>query len=127
MTAPEITCTGCKRKNRAHRGYCGRCGASLQPVCRGCHFVNEAGDVYCGGCGNTLVLHAGAGAAAVPPPRMQGLPTPPRPPKPPTPARGPESEVSALFMPAQTASPDDQLPAANITQADLDRLFGGGT
>jgi hypothetical protein len=35
------------------------------------------------------------------------------------------SEMSELFAPV-AVTPDDSLPAANINQADLDRLFGAG-
>jgi hypothetical protein len=161
MTGADITCSSCRHKNRAHRGYCGRCGTSLQPVCRGCHFVNEVGDAYCGGCGNALVAHAAtfakaapASAARVPslsasalgasavgaspvgaaalgaipvplPPATAAVP--PSLPKLASSPRAQDAELAALFAPARAASPDDELPAANITQADLDRLFGGKT
>jgi len=35
------------------------------------------------------------------------------------------SEMSELFAPV-AVTPDDSLPSANISQADLDRLFGAG-
>jgi hypothetical protein len=57
-------------------------------------------------------------ATAAVPPSLPKLAPPPR---------AQDAELAALFVPARAASPDDELPAANITQADLDRLFGGKT
>lgn len=34
-------------------------------------------------------------------------------------------ELSELFNPVVSSSPDDHLPSAGITQTDLDRLFRG--
>jgi hypothetical protein len=41
------------------------------------------------------------------------------------PPDAPTSEMTELFAPV-AVTPDDSLPAANISQADLDRLFGAG-
>ena len=103
-----VGCSICQRSNKSHRGYCGGCGSSLQPVCRGCRFVNEAKDRFCGGCGSTLVMEVRGMAAAHDPM--------------PDPTAG-VTEISELFVPVAVI-PDEALPAANITQADLDRLFG---
>ena len=104
-----VGCSICQRSNKAHRGYCGGCGSSLQPVCRGCRFVNEPKDRFCGGCGSTLAMETRGVAPMAHEP-------------------GPDptvsvNEISELFVPVAAIS-DEALPAANITQADLDRLFG---
>jgi hypothetical protein len=108
-----IACATCQRDNREHRGYCGQCGVTLQPVCRGCRFVNEAHDKFCGGCGSALVGDARGPALSI-----AVLVAPPL---------GSEAdEIRELFAPV-AVTPDDSLPSAGITQADLDRLFGVGT
>jgi hypothetical protein len=116
MTALAIACPACDRPNAAHRGYCGGCGAVLQPVCRGCRFVNDGGDVYCGGCGNQLVTPGAAvivsRAASSGPVSAMTMAT----------AMG-NDELAELFVAAAPAQAE--LPQ-NITQGDLDRLFGGG-
>ncbi len=135
--APELLeCAACRAGNRPHRGYCRACGGALVPVCRGCRFVNEAGDQFCGGCGSALVplpavaepsLEAAAVIRSAPPPGSGAAPGATKP------GRGPEggarqrgdSELAALLAPRAAAAPKDDLPQANITQADLDRLFGG--
>ncbi|MEJ7600422.1 MAG: zinc ribbon domain-containing protein [Kofleriaceae bacterium] len=104
-----VSCSVCQRSNKSHRGYCGGCGSSLQPVCRGCRFVNEVKDRFCGGCGSGLVVEA------------RGAPTPQQHHEPEPTVAG--NEISELFVPVIEV-PDEVLPAANITQADLDRLFG---
>lgn len=127
-----VACAACQAGNRAHRGYCRECGAALAPVCRGCRFVNERGDHFCGGCGSLLVeLPAAASQAAA----IQASPPPgtARPGPAARPARRDEasallrgdSELAALLAPLESAAPKDELPSANITQADLDKLFGG--
>jgi hypothetical protein len=99
------------------RGYCGGCGGDLQPVCRGCRFVNEESDKFCGGCGSALGPHGAARDLPAHGPRMSiSFESPPM---------AETSEMSELFAPV-AVTPDDSLPAANINQADLDRLFGAG-
>lgn len=100
-----ITCAACQRGNHAHRGYCGRCGVTLQPVCRGCRFVNEVQDTFCGGCGSMLTHEVRVPAPAS------------------APALDAADEISELFAPV-AVTPDEGLPSAGITQGDLDRLFG---
>lgn len=102
-----ITCSSCQHGNRSHRGYCGQCGVTLQPVCRGCRFVNEALDRFCGGCGSTL--GTGVRVAVVAPlvsPAPEAL-----------------GEMDELFTPV-AVTPTESLPSAGITQDDLDKLFG---
>ena len=115
-----ITCSSCQRPNRLHRGYCGQCGVTLQPVCRGCRFVNEGHDRFCGGCGCTLDdrrAQADDRRPADPLPRTADAsafaPA----------AVTPTSEISELFAPV-AVTVDEVLPASGITQSDLDRLFG---
>lgn len=108
----SLGCPACDRSNGAHRGYCGGCGAVLQPVCRGCRFVNDAGDRYCGGCGNQLVtpgVAPGITATAV---RVAPAVT------------DASDELAELFVVSTQAAAE--LPQ-NITQGDLDRLFSGGS
>lgn len=126
----SISCLACHADNRGHRGYCRGCGASLQPVCRGCRFVNDRGDRFCGGCGSELLEPAGRHTAAAPllsPPARSdaGRPrtTPPSP-SANTALATSHDELAALLAPL-AAKPSDELPSAGITQADLDRLFGG--
>lgn len=116
----DLACSACRHRNRSSRGYCGRCGTSLQPVCRGCRFINDATDRFCGGCGNHMVVHTQP--PMYEPPPVQALP----------PTHSPQlaataSELTDLFTPVASSSPDDQLPSAGITQADLDRMFGGAS
>jgi hypothetical protein len=103
-----VTCPGCAHANRSHRGYCGKCGVTLQPVCRGCRFVNDRTDRYCGGCGSHLVemLNAPAPSTTTEKVGKSG------------------SELTDLFAPTPDPSAREVLPAAGITQDDLDRLFG---
>lgn len=127
-----VACAACQAGNRAHRGFCRECGAALAPVCRGCRFVNERGDRFCGGCGSMLgeLPAAASEAAAI---RSSPPPGAARPGAAARPARRDEAsallrgdaELAALLAPLHSAAPKDELPAANITQADLDKLFGG--
>lgn len=135
-----LACQACHAGNRPQRGYCRECGAALAPVCRGCRFVNERGDRFCGGCGSLLVELPAAGDAilrsAAPAMAATGAPgagsgsgsgSGAKP------ARGHDAgallrgdaELAALLAPLAVAPPKDELPQANITQEDLDRLFGG--
>ena len=149
----SIVCPSCDAGNRAHRGYCRDCGAALAPVCRGCRFVNERGDLFCGGCGSALVelpaasaeqaavvrsstpaSSAGAGAtrAAMAAAELAGGASGSAGRARPAGRRSDEtsallhgdSELAALFAPAEAATPSEELPSSNITQADLDKLFG---
>ncbi len=116
MTNPtELACSACRHRNRGHRAYCGLCGTTLQPICRGCHFINDATDRYCGGCGNMLISHERQGAVMEAPQGVVAAPSVPT----------HVDEMSALFDPVVSPDADDHLPAAGITQSDLDRLFGG--
>jgi hypothetical protein len=108
MTTDALTCGDCERTNAPNRGYCGGCGAVLQPVCRGCRFVNDDGDHYCGGCGNMLAIPSGIVQPVVA--RASA----------PIVAVG-NDELAELFVHATPAQAE--LPQ-NITQGDLDRLFG---
>ncbi len=111
-----LTCAGCQRPNRSHRGYCGGCGITLQPVCRGCRFVNEGHDKFCGGCGSTLgdaVRVADAPATTAMPAAAAAA----------APVEASTDEMSDLFAPV-AVTVDEALPSAGITQSDLDRLFG---
>lgn len=110
--AIDLVCSACRHRNRPHRGYCGGCGVSLQPVCRGCRFINDLTDQFCGGCGNMLVSHG----VRVPTPALSIVPAGSAAPS--------ADELNHLFSPVASESPDDHLPSAGITQADLDRLFG---
>lgn len=108
-----LICSSCDKPNREHRGFCGGCGDMLQAVCRGCRFVNDRGDRFCGGCGSALqpmsvalARHEDSPRSALPPAHAD--------------------ELSELFMTSATA-PDEVLPAAGITQDDVDRLFGGAS
>lgn len=133
-------CGACGVDNRAHRGYCRACGAALAPVCRGCRFVNERGDQFCGGCGSALVELPAASAApaavlrhgAVSASELLGVTPSGGSGRPRAGRRGEDasallrgdSELAALFAPAVAATPSEELPSTNITQADLDKLFG---
>jgi len=68
--------------------------------------VNEPVDMYCGGCGSPLS-------------RLETRETW-------TPLASPHvvEDLRELFQTGTVASPDDDLPSANITQGDLDKLFG---
>lgn len=146
----SISCLACSADNRSHRGYCRGCGAALAPVCRGCRFINDRGDRFCGGCGLGLRDQLGRSASdsfTEPPPLTNAAPTAaaparssaaglpdlvglPRAAKPPAaPASAAlltgQDELAALLAPLAAAKPADELPSAGITQADLDRLFGG--
>ncbi len=85
-------------------------------MCRGCRFVNEGHDKFCGGCGSGLAHHTPT-SEPVDAPRMSITFEPP------PPVDAPASEINELFAPVAVTA-DDSLPSANITQADLDRLFG---
>jgi hypothetical protein len=114
-----ITCSSCQRPNRSQRGFCGQCGAALQPVCRGCRFVNEGLDKFCGGCGSSIAdrLQAVERYPAIVEPSQQLRP------------------LSIIFEPAVApatfatvvVSPDEGLPSAGITQTNLDRMIGVGS
>jgi hypothetical protein len=109
--------------NAPHRRYCGDCGTNLEPVCRSCHFENETRDRFCGGCGDGLTQGARP-AAVVEAPRVVMMPPPPPPPKKAAAPAAPTHELDGLFS-APAASPaGPKLPDANISQDDLDRLFG---
>ncbi|MBA3498820.1 MAG: hypothetical protein M4D80_07700 [Myxococcota bacterium] len=88
-------------------------------MCRGCRFVNEGHDKFCGGCGSGLVEHT-LETKPVGAPKLSITFAPP----PEADAAG--SEINELFAPVAVTA-DDSLPSANITQADLDRLFGVGS
>lgn len=111
-----ITCTSCQCANRTHRGYCGQCGVTLQPVCRGCRFVNESHDKFCGGCGSSIVTDARPAATSFAPVSAIAMPAP----------ATSANEIDELFLPV-VVSTDDTLPSGGITQSDLDQLFGMGS
>lgn len=143
-----LACASCSTDNRAHRGYCKECGTALQPVCRGCRFVNEGGDKFCGGCGSPLIAGmaaaameempaasagprssaagpaSGLGGSGLPRAAAEGGKAARKPDDASALMRG-DSELAALLAPAAVATPSDGLPSTNITQADLDKLFGG--
>ncbi len=99
-------CAACDHANSPQRGYCAACGHMLRLVCRGCRFANDHGDRFCGGCGVSLLARAFATTAKIP-----------------AAASATSDELEALFSVKSTPL-DDVLPA-NISQDDLDRLFGG--
>jgi hypothetical protein len=109
--------------NAAHRRYCGDCGTNLEPVCASCGFENESRDRFCGGCGcgMTQQVHA---PVAVPAPRAMTMAMPPPPPKAKPVAQTPTHELDGLFAAPAVKNDGPKLPDANISQDDVDRLFG---
>ena len=100
-------CAACDHPNAPQRGFCAACGHMLRLVCRGCRFANDHGDRFCGGCGIAL----GARKKVVTTAKI------------PAAASATSDALDALFEVKPTPL-DDVLPAAGITQDDLDRLFG---
>ena len=98
-------CGQCGRGNGPKRRYCGGCGGFLAAVCGHCEFTdNDVGDVFCGGCGHELIVHKLAkGGVAVPGNR----------------------ELAGLFNFAPAEPKAKELPETNVSQDDVDRLFGG--
>ena len=124
-----MNCPRCQRTNAPHRRYCGDCGTNLEPVCRACNFENETRDRFCGGCGCGLTHQSVAPVAAVAPVpaparvRTVAMPPPPPPVKHSAPA-APTHELDGLFASPAAVNDGPKLPDANISQDDLDRLFG---
>ena len=109
----DVTCRACQRPNRWARRFCGGCGTHLGCVCRSCGFANGADDRFCGGCG----ARVGDDVAVVtsPPvrPSFASL-------------QKPSGELDGLFGKGDVDEPET-LPAENVTQGDLDKLFGAAS
>ena len=104
------TCAACSHANAPERGFCGACGHMLRPVCRRCRFANDRVDRFCGGCGLPVPTSARVPSARVPVATAAATAT--------------SDQLDALFA---DESPENALPAAAITQDDLDRLFGSAS
>lgn len=136
-----MTCGSCTAGNREDRRFCGACGATLGVPCPRCAFRNDTRDRFCGGCGTATartdrvvpIAEAAETAAAVllsalePQAKPVDMSRPP-----PT-----HSTVSPLGGGLPALSPTDiarllsprgddagSCPPPQLTQADLDRLFG---
>lgn len=100
-------CSACSHSNAVERGFCAACGHMLRPVCRRCWFANDAGDRFCGGCGLPVSSVASAQAVA--------------------PVINPSATCDQLDALFAVKPAEEALPAAGITQDDLDRLFGSAS
>jgi hypothetical protein len=130
-------CRGCRFVNERGDRFCGGCGLGLlDPIGVAAAEPREATAAAVGGPAAPAAAVAPAGAA----PRAAARPAPvsfraaaPAPPPPAAPAAAVapagaftgHDELAALLAPLAAARPADELPSAGITQADLDRLFGG--
>lgn len=110
-----MSCASCSADNTAPRRFCRSCGASLGAPCRRCGFLNEARDLYCGGCGGALGAACERATPSHQPPIHSAV----------APVRQgaalSERDLRSLLAPGAPLEP--ALPA-NLTQEDLDQLFG---
>ena len=112
----DVACRACQRPNRWARRFCGGCGAHLGCVCRTCGFANGSDDRFCGGCGARIADDVAVVTSPPVRPSMASIPT----------VTKPGGELDGLFGEHEVDEPD-ALPAENVTQGDLDKLFGAAS
>lgn len=101
-----MNCPHCQAPSWGQQLYCGQCGTALGKPCPSCFFTTWAADRFCRHCRHPFYQ-------AVAPSPAQPVNAPPVPPA-----------LNALWQEAQTDDQSDLTRRHNLTQADIDKLFG---
>lgn len=109
-----MNCPGCNTLIRFQQLYCGHCGEELGKPCPSCFFVTAKTDNFCVRC-----RHAFQPTVAVQPMAQRSVP-PPLPEPPATVHQG----INTLWQEAQLDDDTDIKRRKNLTQSEIDRLFG---